>query len=180
MLPLTSAITSLRPPTADSLDGRHFHAPALRFGVARVHAEDFGREQRGFVATRAGADFEHDVLVVERVFRKQQHLQLFFDAHQFRFQPRDFIGGHLAEFRIGILNHGARFVVIILGELVVAVFADHFFQLRTRLGDFAIGVAIGNDSRVRHLAGHLVKPCLDIVEPLRKLHGGFQRASNAR
>ena len=50
----------------------------------------------------------------------------------------------------------------------------HFFQLRTSLRDFAISVAVGNDGRVRHLAGDGIKPRLHIVEPLRKLHGGFR------
>ena len=44
----------------------HFHFPALFFGIARVHAEDFAGKQSGFVAARAVADFEHHVLLVVR------------------------------------------------------------------------------------------------------------------
>ena len=33
----------------------HFDLPAAVLGVARVHAEEVGREERGFVAARAGA-----------------------------------------------------------------------------------------------------------------------------
>ena len=64
--------------------GREFHAPALRFGIARVHAENLGREQRGLVAARARADFEHHVLLVVGILGQQQDLQLLLDLHQSR------------------------------------------------------------------------------------------------
>ena len=44
----------------------HLELPALALGVARVHAEQVGGEQRRFVAAGAGADFEDDVLLVVR------------------------------------------------------------------------------------------------------------------
>ena len=59
-------MTSFSPPTADSLAEVTSIFQCCDLGVARVHAEDLGREERGFVAARAGADFEHDVLIVER------------------------------------------------------------------------------------------------------------------
>ena len=46
-----------------------FHLPAHRLGVARVHAEQVARENRGFVAARAGTDLQVDVAVVVRVRR---------------------------------------------------------------------------------------------------------------
>ena len=65
------------------LGGREdFHLPALRFGVAGVHAEDFGGEERGFVAAGAGADFEDDVLFVVGILGQQQDLELFFDCRR--------------------------------------------------------------------------------------------------
>ena len=64
----------------DSLTSSDFHLPALRFGVARVHAEDLGGEQRGLVAAGAGADFEHDVLLVVGILGQQQDLQLLFQS----------------------------------------------------------------------------------------------------
>jgi len=44
-------MTSFRPPTEDSLTGGDFDAPLSSFRVARVHAEDFGGEEGGFVAS---------------------------------------------------------------------------------------------------------------------------------
>src|SRR4030042_472222 len=40
---------------------QHLDLPALAFGVARIHAEEVAREDRGFVATGARADLEEDV-----------------------------------------------------------------------------------------------------------------------
>ena len=98
----------MSPPTADSLAGRDFHFPALRFRVAGVHAENFGGEQRGFVAARAGADFEHDVLLVVGIFGQQQNFQVLLDLHDLRFQTLNLMPGHLAEFGVGFRQHLAR------------------------------------------------------------------------
>ena len=57
----------------------NFHFPALRFRVARVHAEKFGGEESRFVAAGSGANFHDDVLVVVGIFRQQQKLQFAFD-----------------------------------------------------------------------------------------------------
>src|SRR5580692_2803725 len=51
---------------------KDFDLPALGFGIARVHTEDFGGEESGFVSAGSSADFENDVLFVVRVFGKQQ------------------------------------------------------------------------------------------------------------
>ena len=55
---------------------QHLDSPALPFGVARVHAEQVAREDRGLVAAGAGADLEEDVAVVARVLRDQQLREL--------------------------------------------------------------------------------------------------------
>ena len=46
---------------------------------AKVHAEDFGYEERGLVAAGAGAEFEDDVLLVVGVFGEQEDFEFFFD-----------------------------------------------------------------------------------------------------
>ena len=50
--------------------------PAVALGVAAVHAEELGREERGLLAARAGADLDDDVLVVVGVARQEQDAQL--------------------------------------------------------------------------------------------------------
>src|SRR3990172_3649493 len=50
--------------------------PALALGVLRVHAREVGGEQRGLVAARARPDLDEDVLVVVRVAREQETLEL--------------------------------------------------------------------------------------------------------
>src|SRR4249920_2662154 len=52
-----------------------FHAPALGFGVARVHAKQVASEECRLISTGPGAHFEEDVVVITRIFRDQQLLQ---------------------------------------------------------------------------------------------------------
>jgi hypothetical protein len=60
-------------PPADAFDiDRISTGPAAALGEARVHAEQIGREQGGFLAPRAGADLEDDVLVVVGILGHQQ------------------------------------------------------------------------------------------------------------
>ena len=48
----------------------HLEAPAAQRGVALVHAEQLGGEQRRLVAAGAGADFEDRVALVVLVLRQ--------------------------------------------------------------------------------------------------------------
>ena len=59
--------------------GEDLDFPALSLGIAGVHAEEIGREERRFVPAGAGAHFDDDVLGVVRVLRHEQRLDA---AHQ--------------------------------------------------------------------------------------------------
>ncbi len=61
--------------------GKDFDLPAVALGVARVHAEEIGREERGLVPTGAGPNFDDDVLGVVRILGHQQRLDA---AHERR------------------------------------------------------------------------------------------------
>ena len=54
----------------------HLEAPAVALGVHAVHPEQLGGEERRLVAAGAGADLEHDVLLVVRILRDEQDLHL--------------------------------------------------------------------------------------------------------
>src|SRR2546429_478765 len=56
------------------------HFPALRFGVARIHAEKLSGEKRGFVAARAGADFDEHAFLLVGILGKKQKFQLALDG----------------------------------------------------------------------------------------------------
>ena len=55
--------------------GDQLDPPALRLGIALVHAEQIAREQRRLVAAGAGADFEHRRALVGRIARQQRQRQ---------------------------------------------------------------------------------------------------------
>ena len=60
-----------------ALAGReHLDLPAVRGGIALVHAEQVAGEQRRLVAAGAGADFEDGVLLVGGILRQQQELDV--------------------------------------------------------------------------------------------------------
>ena len=93
------------------------------------------------------------------------------DTGQFGFEAKHFVGGHLAQLGIGILQHLPAFVVVVLDLFVLAILVDHFFDIAACLGGLAIVLRIADDGRIGHLAGQLIEPPLHIVESLRVLHG---------
>ncbi len=131
------------------LGGRqHFHLPALRFGIALVHAEDLGREQRGFVAAGAGADFQDDVLLVVGILGQQQDLQLFLDLRDALLQLAQFLLGIGEHFGIGLVR-GQRFALLDAARqvFVLAILLDHGLQFAVRLGSLLIALRVGDDLR---------------------------------
>ena len=86
----------------------------MRLGEARVHAQQVAGEDARLVAARAGADLDEDVLVVVRVARQHQLLQLRFERRRAaRAAPRRFFFGQRGQ--LGIALVGAQRVV--LGDL---------------------------------------------------------------
>jgi hypothetical protein len=55
----------------------------------------------------AGADFEHDVLLVVRILGQQQQLELLFQFRQLRLELRGLFGRHLPQFKVLLVEHGA-------------------------------------------------------------------------
>src|ERR1700733_1935694 len=83
------------------------HLPALRFGIAGVHAKQIPGEYGGLIAAGSGANLQEYVAVVLRVLRDQQALQL-------EFLGRD-AGGEVGEF---VLAHAPGREVLVRGQLV--------------------------------------------------------------
>ena len=78
---------------AERVLAHDFHFPAAPFGVARIHAEQISGKERGLVAARPCANFQHDIFFVVRVFRNQQRPQ----------------------FLVNLLHAGLQFVNFIFG-----------------------------------------------------------------
>src|SRR5437762_423600 len=81
---------------------QNFYFPALRFRVARIHAEKLRGEERGFVAAGSGANFDDDALFVVGIFREQQEFQFALDDFFARGERLFFFVGHL--FHLGVVG----------------------------------------------------------------------------
>ena len=66
----------LDPAAAGVAEVHHLDLPALPLGVPGIHPEEIAGEQRRLVSTGARPDFEDHVLLVVRILRDQQHLDL--------------------------------------------------------------------------------------------------------
>ena len=87
--------------------------PALRLGIALIHAQKVAGEQRRFLAAGAGADFQHCGAGIGSVAGQQRQLQRVLDLRQGVAQARKFLGGEaghlgIVEQRLGLLDLGAQ------------------------------------------------------------------------
>ena len=156
--------------------GGDFHLPALRFRVARVHAEDLGGEERGFVAARAGADFEHHVLLVVGVLGQQQDLEFFFDARRSAAPARAISSSAMALSsgsvswsmaraceRLSSTFFHSRYLATISESSLCALVTLRYWS------------RVADHGRIGHLLGELVKAFFELIELLERIAWGFRR-----
>ena len=108
----------------------------LRFGVAAIHPEYLGREETGFVAAGAGANFEHDIFIVERVFRQEEHFDVFLHLRDGGSEPFDLERRQLLHVGIGLVEHGSGLRELVRRLPIVTVFGDDFGKIAVRFRDF--------------------------------------------
>ena len=99
----------LDPADARLVEAQHLGLEAVPLGVAEVHPQELGREQRGLLAAGAGPDLHDHVAVVVGVARQQQHLELLEQARLVGLQPVDLLAGHVSQLVVGLgVAHLAR------------------------------------------------------------------------
>src|ERR1700733_13539949 len=125
-----------------------FNLPALHFGEAGVHSEDFRGEKRGFISARAGPNFQDDIFLVVGIFGQQQDFQVFFDGTDSRLEFAKFflsVGAHLGIFFLGELRFTLRYSSDEV--LIFAILIDGGRDFTVRLGGLLILRRIVNDIR---------------------------------
>ena len=127
--------------------------PALALGVAGVHAEQLGGEQRRLVAAGAGADLEHDVALVVGVVGRHLPPQLFLERGQLAGEAVELLAGHLVE--LVVLVHAGQHLLGLLAlgvELAVAAVQLHRRRdLGQPFAGIAKAVAVGQELGVGEL-----------------------------
>src|SRR5439155_5906857 len=86
-----------------------FGLPAVALGVTRVHPIQIRREERGLFPALAGAYFEDDVLLVERIARHELSAQACDELLGFRGELHDFLAGEVAHVRVVAFEELLRF-----------------------------------------------------------------------
>ena len=116
--------------------------PALPLGEARVAAIEIAGEQRRLFAAGAGADFEHDVALVVRVLRHEQHLEIVGDALLADVEIVELLEREVAHLGIAALDQLLGACDLGDDGLVLAVFVYERLDLGERLGLLAVLVGI--------------------------------------
>ncbi len=80
----------------------------LRFGIARVHAQQISNEDRSLITARTRPDLQKDVLVIARILGNEQLVQLAFFALDRTLDAGDFLGAQAAHVCVRIREHFAR------------------------------------------------------------------------
>ena len=137
------------------------HLPALRFGIAAVHAVEVGGKQGGFAATRAGADFHDGVAGIHGVRRHEAKHELLGEFLFLFGKPGDFLAGHGGQF---------GFRLFALEQYAVFLQIGHHFQIRAARRDQVLeaGVFAGEFLGVLRIVEYLgiAQQRFDLRKPL--------------
>ncbi len=156
-------------PCAQDLD-----APAHRFGVPGIHAEQVAGEDGGFVAAGAGADFEIDVALVVRVRRDQRLLQLQLQRVVLFFERGQFFLAQLADPGIAVAGHFPRSGHVRVDGLVVREQSHDRLDPRILPGQVAKLVLVADHLGVGQQPGQFLEAIANRLQLVayRLLHGG--------
>ena len=175
-------VASFTPPRLPGGEVGHLGLPAVALRVAQVQSEQLRREEARLVAAGAGADLEDDVLLVVRVLRDEEELELLLGGLEPRAELRELLLRHLAEVRV-LLGEERLVVLDVLQELPVRAERVHGRLDRgALLRDLLEALAGRGDGRVGELVRQLLEPLLDGVElpeDFRGQHGGDVLPSGA-
>ena len=119
-----------------------FDFPAHLFGVAAVHTEKIAAEEGRFFAARTGADFQNDVLFVQRVGGQEQHLEIMLKLGELLLDGLDFFVGHFADIGIGVVEQFLIVGEVLLQFAVLAENVHHGLEIRVGFGQLAVSILI--------------------------------------
>jgi hypothetical protein len=144
--------------------------PAAHFRVSRIHAEQVAGENRRLVTAGAGAYFQEGVTVVSGVFRYELFLQFQFQLFTARLHLAQFLVGHGAQVRVGVVQHFPGRLLLLLCLLQCGEAVDHRVELRIFHRQGAKALAVGDSVRVCEQGAHFAGA----------FHHGFQLALYGR
>ena len=98
---------------------KHLHLPAFNVGIALIHAEKVGREQRCLFAASACANLDDGALVVRGVLGQQLNLQRMFKLVHARLRCRQLFASEFRHFGLGgrVFGHLPEVVALLLRRL---------------------------------------------------------------
>ena len=149
------------------------HPPPLPVGVAAVHAEELGGEERGLVAAGAGADLEHHVAAVVRILRGELAAQLGEELLPPAGEPRRLVGGERRELRLprALAGELGGFGELALDPSEIAVELDGASDLGERLARLAVETRVAQHLRRGEAGGELGVGGDELLELLAHLGG---------
>jgi hypothetical protein len=148
-----------------------FDLPSVLLGEAQIHAKDLGNEERGLVATGAGAKLDDDVLFVVRIFGQEQDFEFFLHGGEARLEIGELRLGHLAQVGVGFGEHGFGVRNGVAEAAVLTELFDGWLEVAVLLGDLAIVLLVVDDAGIAELAGEVFVAGFGLVKAVE--HGGL-------
>ena len=146
-----------------------FCLEALGLRVHGIHAQKGAREQGGLFPAGAASDLDDDVLVVVRVSRQQQDLELFRGLFQGLLRGGHLLLGKVPELfvRAGVVQDGLRLAEVFLRLFIDAVRLHDGRHILVLLQERGVLFDVGDDFGVRELLLQLQETALDTGQVLK-------------
>jgi len=145
----------------------HLDLPALFLGVAAVHAEQIGGEQRRLFPPGSGADFEHGVALVVRVLWQEKDLELRLELGRALLERRQLLFGELADLRVVGLEQILVPVDVVAQFLPLAVGAHDRLEAGALLRQATVVLLVTENLGIDQLPLELGVSALDVFQFLQ-------------
>jgi len=160
--------------TSDSvlIDADKLRLPAVALRKMHIHSVKLRGKKGCFVAAGAGTDFHHDVLVIIRIFGKQENLQLLLHFLNSFFRIGQFFLGHITHLLVRLFLEQGQAVFHILVRLLILLICIHKgSQIRLLLHQFPESVLIHRNIRAVQFFQQLFISDQQIIQSVK--HGNL-------
>jgi len=148
------------------------HLPSPPLAKARVHPEEIGGEQRGFIPSGSGADFYDGIAIVERIVGGQQLRELRLEPVDLGSEAIDVGAGELGELGVFVGEDFLGLTQLDLETLDPLVGLPDFVELRVFATECPEFGRIPRGGGVGQFPGDLLRPRERLAE------SGLQRISS--
>ena len=136
-----------------------------------IHSEKFSSKQSSFLSTCTGTDFHYNILIIVRVFRKKQNLNLIFQLLHSLLGRVKLLFSHLKQFFIAFfIQHCKTIINILLAALIFVESCNNRKNIILFFHETPEFILVINHIRITELRCYILISVYNILKSVKHIH----------